>query len=244
MLKRIFTKNTKASTMSRGYPAFTLAEILITLGIIGIVAAMTIPTLLNNTDKKDSYTALQKAISVISQVATEIRTENGNSMANLATNQIEFQKLFTPYMKTVNVCINQTDSANCYIQNTETISNLQGGAFGGVTNMFSTYPKVTTQDGFVYIFYLLKPDCTNDKYQRSGNNELCGQIIVDINGKKLPNTVGKDLFYISINKYNVTPYTNMSAPPIDGRCILPTTEDYNGVDCAHRAIVEGGIYYY
>lgn len=38
--------------------AFTLAEVLITLGIIGIVAAMTIPTLINNYQKKITVTRL------------------------------------------------------------------------------------------------------------------------------------------------------------------------------------------
>ncbi len=40
---------------------FTLAEVLITLGIIGIIAAMTIPTLLQNTDEAQLKTAWKKA---------------------------------------------------------------------------------------------------------------------------------------------------------------------------------------
>ena len=38
------------------FKAFTLAEILITLGIIGVVAAMTIPTLITNYQKKQTVT--------------------------------------------------------------------------------------------------------------------------------------------------------------------------------------------
>ncbi len=41
---------------------FTLAEILITLGIIGIVAAMTIPTLISNYKKKEYSTKIKKFI--------------------------------------------------------------------------------------------------------------------------------------------------------------------------------------
>ena len=47
--------------------AFTLAEVLITLGIIGIVAAMTIPTLITNNQKKQTVVKLQRAISVLNQ---------------------------------------------------------------------------------------------------------------------------------------------------------------------------------
>lgn len=49
--------------------AFTLAEVLITLGIIGVVAAMTMPTLLNSTQGIQYKTAFKKSLSVISQAA-------------------------------------------------------------------------------------------------------------------------------------------------------------------------------
>ena len=49
---------------------FTLAEVLITLVIIGVIAAMTIPTLLSNTNKQETKTALKKAMSIINQAIT------------------------------------------------------------------------------------------------------------------------------------------------------------------------------
>ena len=47
--------------------AFTLAEVLITLGIIGVVAAMTIPTLISNTNGAQFKTAYKKALSTLNQ---------------------------------------------------------------------------------------------------------------------------------------------------------------------------------
>ncbi len=46
---------------------FTLAEVLITLGIIGVVAAMTIPTLISNTNGAQFKTAYKKALSTLNQ---------------------------------------------------------------------------------------------------------------------------------------------------------------------------------
>ena len=43
----MFTKKSKRLTIPREYKAFTLAEVLITLGIIGVVAALTIPALIS-----------------------------------------------------------------------------------------------------------------------------------------------------------------------------------------------------
>lgn len=50
-----------------GMRGFTLAEVLITLGIIGVVAAMTMPTLINSTQGAQYKTAFKKALSVMSQ---------------------------------------------------------------------------------------------------------------------------------------------------------------------------------
>ena len=47
--------------------SFTLAEVLITLGIIGVVAAMTIPTLISNTNGAQFKTAYKKALSTLNQ---------------------------------------------------------------------------------------------------------------------------------------------------------------------------------
>ena len=48
---------------------FTLAEVLITLGIIGVVAAMTIPTLIQNTNSVRFATQFKKSVSTLSQAA-------------------------------------------------------------------------------------------------------------------------------------------------------------------------------
>ncbi len=52
------------------FSAFTLAEVLITLGIIGVVAAMTMPTLINQTNGAQYRAAFKKELSVISQAVT------------------------------------------------------------------------------------------------------------------------------------------------------------------------------
>ena len=62
--------------------AFTLAEVLITLGIIGVVAAMTLPIITNKISDKQNIAALKKSYSIISQAAENVVREYG-SFANL-----------------------------------------------------------------------------------------------------------------------------------------------------------------
>lgn len=52
------------------YGAFTLAEVLITFGIIALVAAMTIPTLLTNSGKSEFKTGFKKSLSKMNQAVT------------------------------------------------------------------------------------------------------------------------------------------------------------------------------
>ena len=57
--------------------AFTLAEILITLGIIGIVAAMTLPTVINNTKAKELETQLKASYSILQQALQRMQADTG-----------------------------------------------------------------------------------------------------------------------------------------------------------------------
>lgn len=97
---------------------FTLAEVLITLGIIGVIAALTIPNVTSHYRKKVVETRMSKFYSVINQAmkrsevdngpvkyweplsAELIKDEEGNSTGNYSTNTIEwYNKYLGPYLK-------------------------------------------------------------------------------------------------------------------------------------------------
>ena len=65
--------------------AFTLAEVLIALVIIGVIASMTIPTLLNNTNSQEYRTALKKSVAVVNQAVTLHYALEGKTVADYAT---------------------------------------------------------------------------------------------------------------------------------------------------------------
>lgn len=107
--------------------AFTLAEVLITLGIIGVVAAMTIPTMITNYQKHVVETKLTKFNSTLNQALRMSSAENGDPDAWVTQNKnytynenVEFlHTYFFPYIKylhyvpcsndTSNVCITLLD---------------------------------------------------------------------------------------------------------------------------------------
>ena len=65
---------------------FTLAEVLITLSIIGVIAAMTVPTLMSSTSEQEYKTGLKKAISTINQAITMQYALEGTTLADYYVN--------------------------------------------------------------------------------------------------------------------------------------------------------------
>lgn len=87
--------------------AFTLAEVLITLGIIGIVAAMTLPVLIQNNKNKEVEAKLQKIYSVMNQAILMSEIDNGPkeywplSCDGETECKTYYNKYFIPYIKTI-----------------------------------------------------------------------------------------------------------------------------------------------
>ena len=76
-----------SSHLSRKRTAFTLAEVLITLGIIGIVAALTLPTLISRYQEKVFITRLEKTYSILVSAYKLAVEENGSSTAWVLVNK-------------------------------------------------------------------------------------------------------------------------------------------------------------
>mgnify|MGYP002520817074 CR=1 FL=1 len=81
--------------------AFTLAEVLITLGIIGVVAALTIPTLVNNYRKKQFETGLKKEYSVLLQALDMYKQDNETPLKreDCAQAHAKFKEIIQQYLK-------------------------------------------------------------------------------------------------------------------------------------------------
>lgn len=86
----------KGIFMKRG---FTLAEVLITLGIIGVVSAMTIPTLIQSYKNRIVETRLQKVYSVMNQAIQRAEAEYGAKELWDFSDVNFYDKYFAPYLK-------------------------------------------------------------------------------------------------------------------------------------------------
>ena len=226
--------------MQKYNKGFTLTEVILTIAIIGVIVSMTIPVLTTKIQKNQAYTGVMKALSSLSQAAISLRTNNSETFSGIAYSDSDLANAFSDKFKVVTFCNDSSDSANCY--DVANVKNLNGGNYEGVTNFLSNHPKFLTNDDFVYTFIITDAtsNCGSSSYVRNSIDEGCGEVYVDVNGKKSPNTVGKDIFVYSVNKFNLTPFEVAG----DDYCNTSSGFSTNGKECATKAVSEGKIGYY
>ena len=201
-------KNNLAASLLSRLAAFTLAEVLITLGIIGVVAAMTLPSLVQNYKEKQTVVALKKFYSTMSQAFNSAKAE-GIEPEDWATEKTsdgygsdEFMSHIKPYLKILKDC--NHDKEGCFPDAYYSIS----GVYGGQTSTNSGDSKFVLNNGEIVSFFLNSKECKY-KSDTAGNTEqlrnICGGLQVDINGHRGPNVAGKDYFLFFITKYGIIP---------------------------------------
>ncbi len=212
--------------------AFTLAEVLITLGIIGIVAAMTIPTLSQKLYEKRTVTQLRAVQSILAQAIKAAEAEDGEvegwglkQDSSKEDAELIAEKLLK-HMKVAHDCGTEPDTNGfCFPNITYTYLN------GNKTPNYASqdnYYKIILNNG-ASIFIQSYPDNTD-------NDEGYLNFNVDINGPKPPNTVGKDLFDFNYSKGSVRPN---GAPGSygDGKC----DKKKSGWGCAYYVLQTGKL---
>ena len=213
------------------FNAFTLAEVLITLTIIGVVAAITIPSLVNNYNEEAWSTAQD-----VFTKRLEVATRQMNTEEKLAgySSTMDFVNELKKYIKITRVCDNN-NITKCF--NKEVIwnegedpidmSTIKNAAslgqddwdtdtvavqFANGVNAIIAYNPNTTQEPF------------NNQFSATSNSMA---ILYDVSGSKTPNTNGKD-----IGKINVTELKGVVGCMIpelaDTMCITQILDSKNG----------------
>ena len=114
--------------------AFTLAEVLITLGIIGVVAAMTMPTLLANTQQQQFRAQLKKSMTVLTQAASINLAIDDYDAATATESGVAADKsnLYSLYKKRTNVVSTGTSQVGAWAASSTAISGAKGIKLDGL----------------------------------------------------------------------------------------------------------------
>ena len=211
------------------YSGFTLAEVLITLGIIGVVAALTIPGLITTYKAHQLRSQFLKSYSTIQQAFKQMEADDV-SLDPRTYGRHEFYRTFANYVKVALDCGANEDGMkrvpSCLAwgsANDKTYKTLNGSSNFDITYL---------DDGQIVLM-----DGTNLLFENtSGTDQI--YISVDINGfSNKPNRAGYDLFTFQFldgelltmgDKNTSFQNANIYCNPL-GQNIL------NGISCAYKA---------
>ncbi len=228
-LSLLITSQKAAFTLAEGRPActttqvaakaaFTLAEVLITLAVIGLVAVLTIPGLIKNHNEKAWSTAQS-----VFEKRLEVATRQMNTEEKLAgySSTMDFVNELKKYIKITRVCDN-SELTKCF--NKQVIwnegeepvdmSTIKNAASLGQEDWDTDTVAVQFANG-VNAIIAYNPNTTQDPYNNqfsATSNSMA--ILYDVSGNKNPNTNGKD-----IGKINVTELAGTTG------CMIPELAD-------------------
>lgn len=234
--------------MNKAHYAFTLAEVLITLVIIGVVAAMTIPSLMQNSNQAELKTAWKKSYSEYANIINQLVYENGGNLKGAfdsvgKTDDAASENLKNAFAEKLSV------TKNC--SGTATYGGTGSGAgvegcwhssfyfLNGTLSSGGNNPGLVLNNGAIVRFQIEKSDCSKDLSSSGADFTRCGWVNVDINGFKKPNMWGKDIFTMSILEKGVIPSgaRGLSDPSIT--CVEGSTAGTNtGYGCSAKYLKE------
>ena len=225
---------------------FTLAEVLITIGIIGVVAAMTLPTVINETRDKEYAAARKKALATIGEAVRLITIQGDIRYAENAGDFVE--NYLKKQLQIVKTCSN-SNLRDCGIETEPnkmvslaekkmtmptTINDLAPGMSNGlaIDPASTSYGFVMSNGYSVNLFY--NPSCLSDNKDANhwGQDRVCVNAIYDMNGLGQPNEVGKDIGFVTILYPDVR--TIAVAPDVHKQNAASANFDNAGASCTNQ----------
>ena len=249
------------------FGAFTLAEVLITLSILGIVAVISIPSIFNifkersNIIKlKRSYSQLQQAFDLAyvnygeptswNNYKCDGDTPVNNSNACRNNNYSGISLVFGKFLPLQKKCTINSYDDNCYLKENDDNQKHLSGTGTPDYNKYkhNSVTRYLLKNG---AFIAVRQLYENDKYDtcnymNSSSKQrepkaICSMVYIDVNGKTEPNTYGKDIFIFWLTKTGIIPTGGNSWYYSHNSDCSNKTK--NGTTCAAWALYKGNMNY-
>lgn len=237
---------------------FTLAEVLITLGVIGVIAALTMPNLLQNHQKRVFVTQLQRTFNMISNAATQLMADDNS--ATLADSYLVAVTSGSGDDATTDYDNAQGQFLNHYFKvardcKTDDLSGCLGDKYFSLdrSKSFDLVDDIEG-DGFYCVSInngatvCMTDMQTSTETNDAGNALKRAEVIIDVNGVSGPNTNGRDLysFYMyedgRMGNYYKEP-ANSDDDEVTDDCTEFDGDSYGGT-CFQKVMADGWVMNY
>lgn len=212
--------------------AFTLAETLLTLMIIGVIASLTIPSLMYSAQNRDNVARLKKVSGILSTSTGLIQLEEGPVDGWEWVSEQNIADLYKAKFKVEEDC---GTGKGCF---SEGIKGLNGSSLEDIYNSASYY-KMVLADGTCVALKACGGGCSPADYGLDPSAMMVGGFMVDLNGPKGPNVGGKDIFFFGLVKDKGV---QIGGSYSTNGCTL--SHGSNGLNCGALVIKEDKISYW
>lgn len=243
MQDSVFKKFSKAKKSL----AFTLAEVLIVLGIIGVIAELTIPTLVADFQQKALIGQLKQSYSIISQAYARALADNGEPRNWSVLWMNDIANIMAPYFQTVKV--------SAPVGNDYGVSAAIYPIWNPLTDLtksgsYAFYPQIQLKNGAIIFFDHPTDVHSGITCNTPNEGDICFFMVVDVNGLKKPNRYGVDVFGFEAKTTSMIPFGHRMSQYDEGDSNLcdPTTTSAwgwmgNGVGCTGRVLTKENMDY-
>lgn len=215
-------------------PAFTIAELLMSTVILGVVAMLTIPVLLSHYSKNINAFGLKKSYSTINQALQKMTLDYDTSgnIENTGFFNSTDTFLGDNFIKYIKIAKNCQLGSGCF---TPYISpNFDSSVMIPYTSIMGNHYSFITTDNMAYMLETTGSGCVNtfDGASSTGHSSqmssICGKLWVDVNGLKKPNRYGSDIFLFYITNGKIA-----SLYPAGGRDDAKEQWSNDGINVLH-----------
>lgn len=217
---------------------FTLSEVLLVLAVIGVVAALTIPTLTQKMGTEQQTAKFKKEYSALSQVYTQIISEGNGSVLGRSFVGTSNANAFNAFADRLNVIKRCGTSNGCWYSIPIKFLNGSGNLYADAESSLATSGNGILSDGAIISISDYSNDCTTNAGVGPLQLATCGYILIDTNGFSGPNTYGRDVFGLYITQTGLFPEGSYGT---SFSCTTATTD--TGAGCAQRILSEGKMNY-
>ena len=216
--------------------AFTLAEVLITLVIVGVVVALTIPVTVAKYHEQQTIQALKVTYSSFAQAFRKAEAENGpiETWDLVAPDSsVGAWNIYNNIIPALSILKTCGKSADCFADNYLTLQ-------GDVTTLQPKNHPCTVRgmlsNGVSFAVW------SNGVCNGGFYSDMCGILDVDINGYKKPNRFGYDYFSFKITPNGLIPY-GTSNSELTFRCSVGSGNRENGKACSAWVLYKNNFDY-
>lgn len=177
--------------------AFTLTELLVALGIIGAIAALSIPSLLNNIHSRMLTTQLRSTVESIQQLATDQLVEHKTKTLEDTDFNNPANILSETHFNITKSCTSGSAQKDCWKISTSVPTNerVTYKTINGGTGTVAAAQSAKLKNGVLISYYL-----SDQTLNGVTDDKVIGIFDIDVNGNDKPNIIGRDFFSVFVTK--------------------------------------------